>query len=322
MYANLARCLTEVAEFQDWPAMSAMFARSGARPRPDWELPFAAGQAVGGDPGLIAYGAAALACLQISIILADDLLDDDPRGEHLKIGAGRAANLALGFQGAAAQVLARAPVEPARQAAAQRCLAQAALRTALGQDLDAQNLEGEAAYWRVVAHKSTPFYAATLEMGALLGGAAPEVCAGLHTVGERLGEIIQLNDDVVDAFETPANPDWCQGRNNLLILYARTASHPEQAAFGRLQAEAAQTPAALAEAQQLLIRCGAVSYAVYQLVERAAQAHSLLSALPLKAPAALARQLNPLSPALRTWLTDHGLPTSGLLVESRGDNRA
>jgi geranylgeranyl pyrophosphate synthase len=316
MNDDLRACLQAIPEFQAWPEMAAIFDRSGARPRPDWELPLVAGQAVGGDPARLIYGAAAMACLQISIILADDILDDDPRGEHLKIGAGRAANLALGFQGAAAEVIARAPVEPACQAAAQQCLAHAALKTALGQHLDVLGLDGEAGYWRVVEHKSTPFYAAALQLGAILGGAAADVCAGVYTVGKLLGEIIQLNDDVVDAFQSPANPDWGQGRPNLLILYARSAPHGDRGRFLTLQAQAAQDPAALAEAQRLLIQSGAVSYAIYQLVQRTKQAHGRLGELPLVKPEALAERINPLSPALVKLLSEHGVPIDGLLVKS------
>lgn len=316
MNADLRACLQDIPEFQAWPEMATLFERSGSRPRPDWELPLVAGEAVGGDPACLVYGAAALACLQISIILVDDILDSDPRGEHLKIGAGRAANLALGLQGAAAEVLARAPVAPDVQAAAQRCLAHAALKTALGQDLDALGLTDEAGYWRIVEHKSTPFYAAGLELGALLGGAAANTCAGLYTVGKLLGEIIQLNDDVVDAFQTPANPDWGQGRPNLLILYARTAPHAERDRFLTVWRQAAQDPTALAEAQQLLIRSGAVSYGVYHLVQRSQRAHAQLAELRLPKPDSLARRVGSLSPALVKLLQEHGVPIGDLLVQS------
>lgn len=314
--SDLRACLQPIPEFQAWPEMFAIFERSGSRPRPDWELPLVAGEAVGGDPDRLVHGAAALACLQISIILVDDILDDDPRGEHLKIGAGRAANLALGLQGAAAAVLARAPVAPGVQAAAQRCLAQAALKTALGQDLDALGLTDEAGYWRIVEHKSTPFYAAGLELGGLLGGAAAETCAELHAIGKLLGEIIQLNDDVIDAFQTPANPDWSQGRPNLLILYARTAPHAERERFVTLWHQAPQDPAALAEAQRLLIRSGAVSYGIYQLVQRSQQARARLAGLALPKPEVLAQRVGSLSPSLVRLLQEHGVPLGDLLVQS------
>ena len=94
-----------------------------------------------------------------------------------------------------------------------------------------QNLEGEENYWRVVRAKSTPFYGAALQIGALLGGASPAVATGLRDLGVLIGEIIQIHDDLLDAFQTPANPDWEQGRNNLPVLYARTADHPDRVRF-------------------------------------------------------------------------------------------
>ncbi len=50
------------------------------------------------------------------------------------------------------------------------CLQEMALATAAGQELDMQPIVGEAGYWQLVSAKSTPFYAAALESGAILGG--------------------------------------------------------------------------------------------------------------------------------------------------------
>lgn len=315
MIERLRNLILSLPEFRAWPQLTAAFERAGTQPRLDWELPGLACRAVGGDADRALHGAAAIACLQISIILVDDILDDDPRGEHLKIGAGRAANIGLALQATAGLLIARSGANSAEQAAAQRCLAEAALKTALGQDLDVSNLEGEAAYWRVVEHKSTPFYGAALELGAILGGAAPEVCAGLYRLGKLIGEIIQLNDDILDAFQTPANPDWLQGRNNLLILYARTAPHPHRERFlellGRIEA-----PGTLAAAQQMLIASGAVSYAIFQIVQRAQQAQALIRDLPLADRAVLAGGVVPVAPALTSLLQSRGIEVDLPLVQS------
>ncbi|MGQ0600715.1 MAG: polyprenyl synthetase family protein, partial [Anaerolineales bacterium] len=150
--------LTSLPEAAEWPEMAGIFRRTGNEPRLDWDLPGLACRAVGGEDSLAAVSGAAIACLQISIILVDDILDDDPRGEYRKIGSGRAANLALGFQAAAFRLIERASVTPTQKAAAIGCLAWAAQATALGQELDVQNLRGEDNYWKVVRAKSTPFY--------------------------------------------------------------------------------------------------------------------------------------------------------------------
>jgi len=301
MNLDLRACLRAIPEFQAWPEMAAIFERSGSRPRPDWELPLVSGEAVGGDPACLVYGAAALACLQISIILVDDILDNDPRGEYHTLGIGRTSNLALAFQAAAFRLVGQAPVPAIQKNAASASLAWAAHATSLGQELDVQNLKGETNYWKVIRAKSTPFYGAALEVGALLGGASPDVAGGLRDVGILLGEIIQLHDDLVDAFESPANPDWKEGRNNLLVLYARTADHPQRAQLESLLPQI-DDPAVLRQAHQILIQSGAVSYCGYQLLLRHREARAWLHRLSLPSPAPLTKVL-----------TDHTLPLLHLL---------
>lgn len=303
---QIIHVLLSLPEIADWPQMTALLTRMSDRVRMDWLLPVFGCQAVGGAEDDALSGVAAIACSQISIILADDLLDEDPRGEHHRIGVGQAANLALAFQAAAFRVIDRAPIPAERRAAVQGSLAALALKTAYGQWLDVQNFQSEDDYWRVVEAKSTPFYGAALELGALLGGASADIAAALHTIGVQLGEIVQLFDDLEDAMQAPAGPDWTQARNNLLILYARTAPHEGRARFIDLM-PTVREPENLRAAQQILIESGAVSYAMYQAVARYQRARQQLADLGLPCPApiqeALASQMTP----LRTLLQENGL---------------
>jgi len=266
-----------------WPEIAGFIERVEREPRPDWKLPSLACQAVGGDVSLAMVGAAAIACMQASIILVDDILDDDPRGEHLRSGSGPTANLALGFQAVAFRLVEQMAVGPDRRAAINSSLAWLAFTTALGQHWDVQNLTDEESYWRVVRAKSTPFYGAALHIGALLGGADQEAATGLRDFGVLMGEIVQICDDLSDAFQTPANPDWTQGRNNLAVLYARTAEHADHARFIDLSSQT-DDPQALRVAQQILIRSGAVSYCVYHMLRRYQRSRQLLDALTLADP--------------------------------------
>ena len=295
--------LLALPEVAAWPEMASIFEQAENKPRPDWNLPLLACQAVGGDASLVTPGAAAIACLQVSIILVDDMLDEDPQGEHLRRGSGPTANLALAFQAAAFRVVEQAAVSADRRAAVAASLAWLALATALGQHWDTQNLRGEENYWKVVRAKSTPFYGAALHVGALLGNASAEVAAGLRDLGVLIGEVVQIRDDLLDAFETPANPDWIQGRANLPILYARTANHPDRARFVDLLPRI-DGPQALREAQQILIGCGAVSYCAYHLVKRHREAQRLLDSIPLADPTPmtdlLARQAQPVVKLLQS----------------------
>jgi geranylgeranyl diphosphate synthase type I len=277
---RISTCVLAVPEVAAWPQMAGLFERAASKPRPDWEWPLIACRAVGGDVDAALPGAAAIACMYVSIILVDDMLDEDPRGEHLRSGVGPTANLALAFQAAAFRVVEQAAVSAERRVAVNASLARLALATALGQHLDVQNPEGEESYWRVVRAKSTPFYSTALHVGALLGDAGPDVAVKLRDLGTLFGEVIQIHDDLLDAFQAPAAPDWTQGRPNLLTLYARTADYPDRNRFVALLPQVGDSDA-LREAQQILIRCGAVSYCAYHLAERHRRARQLLAAIPL-----------------------------------------
>ena len=300
---SIQACVLALPQVAAWPEMAGIFERSGSKPRPDWDLPVLACQAVGGDVSQAIPGAAAIACMQLSIILVDDMLDQDPRGEHLRSGYGPAANLALAFQAAAFHLLEQSLVTPDRRVALTHSLAGLALTTALGQHWDTQNLTGEENYWKVVRAKSTPFYGAAFHIGALLGQASVEVAEGVRDFGVLVGEVIQIQDDLIDAFQAPANPDWKEGRNNLPILYALTADHPQQARFLDLRRQS-DDPQALRDAQQILIQCGAVSYCVYHLIRRHQQGTQLLDRLRLRDPSplveVLARQTQALVMLLQT----------------------
>jgi len=305
--AQLRDAVLALPAMAAWPDAAAVFpARPDEPLRFDWQLPVLACRAVGGSEEAALPAAAAVACLQISIILADDVLDQDPRGAHHRLGVGRTANLALAFQAAALALLGRAPAPAEARSAAQAALADAALATAFGQELDVQNLQGEANYWRVVKAKSTPFYAAAVQIGALLGDADAPTAQGIHDLGVLLGEMIQIFDDLTDAFQSPANPDWTEGRNNLALLYARTAEHPRRRELLDLIPRTAE-PEALAAAQEILIGSGAVSYCVYQWLARYRAAMALLARLRLADPRPLAEAVEVQMAPLRHWLAGIGI---------------
>jgi len=123
----------------------------------------------------------------------------------------------------------------------------------------------------------------------------------MYSLGVVIGEIIQVEDDLIDALEVPANADWKQGRNNLLLLYAQTAEHEKREQFLRLLTKI-DDPGALAEAQRILVSCGAVSYASYQLINRYRKAIKLLRGMSLIDPSGLHHVLDEYADSLRTRL--------------------
>lgn len=280
--AQLQRWFEMLPEPEMWPSLIALRERM-EKPRGDWELPGMAYLAVTGESSETGAGWLPLALLQASIILVDDILDQDEHGLTGQYAPGVVANLALALQALAFQALQELTLPPAIEHAVYRCLTTMCIHTAYGQQLDVANLSGEENYWRLIRAKSAPFYQASLEVGALIGRAEMAVVAGLGQFGVWLGELVQILDDQIDALEQPANADWLEGRNNLLIMYALQADHPEQERFRALRARAAEAEA-LAEAQQMLGRCGAVSYAFYQRIARLKAMVRLLADLPLRTP--------------------------------------
>lgn len=283
LHKEILAQLLKLPEVAIWPDIATVFDGKEDNVRTDWEMPLLACQMMGEKRDKALPGSAAIACLQISIILVDDMLDDDVRGEYQTRGVGPTSNLALAFQAAAFRLIAQADVSDAQHHALADCLARAALETSVGQHLDVQNLTGEENYWRVIQAKSTPFYGAAYQLGAILGGATKEQAQGFYNLGLLIGKMVQIEDDLTDAFDKPANADWQQGRNNLLILYARTAEHPRRAYFESILSHIDNLKY-LEEAQQLLIDSGAVSYAIFHLLKTYQETKNLFMGLDVPNP--------------------------------------
>jgi geranylgeranyl pyrophosphate synthase len=276
-------------EISQWPQALALVDRTVHRESVSvWDYPIAACRAVGGGEDAALPAAAAVFCSMISIHLVDDILDDDPRGDYRRLGAGPVANLALAFQAAGHLLLEDGAAKAEVRAAVQASFAALSLATCYGQGLDAQELASEEEYWRVVGNKTPPLFGEALRMGALLGGATSGTAELLARVGRALGLFIQVNDDIADAMAVPACADWQRRHNNLPIHFALTADHAERAEFASLSARAGD-PEALAAAQKILLRSGAISFCTLKLIEFSREIQELLGNVSLKDSAPVAR---------------------------------
>jgi len=284
LYASIYDLLLNFPLVKSWPEMCHLLQCSSGRKPRNWQLPVTACKAVGGNVEQALPVAAAIACLQISIILIDDMLDDDPRGEYHCLGEAATANMAAAFQAIGLQVIMAADsLKPSTKQAITQSLNQMVLTIASGQYLDAQNPVDEAGYWHLVKTKSAPFFGTALQVGALSGlttSADSPAALQLRRLGELYGEMIQIHDDLSDAMAQPANSDWLLGRSPLPILFAKSVNHPHQAQFRDL-CNTITEPPSLAEAQSILIHCGAVSYCIDQLICRYQQAKELLIQMSL-----------------------------------------
>jgi geranylgeranyl pyrophosphate synthase len=306
IYDQALKDWNTLSHSQEWPEMQRLFQRAVAKKPHDWQLPVFACEAVGGTSEQAVPAVIAMACMQIGIILVDDMLDDDPRGEYHRIGTGGASNLALAFQSAGLEAIARSDIAPSVKLAALENLNQMMLTTSLGQYWDAKNPADESAYWQLVHTKSAPFFRSALCIGALLGGATQTEAAAFDYFGELYGEMIQIHDDLNDTMAIPASPDWSQGRSPLPILFAQIVDYTERARFLALRQDVSDVTR-LAEAQAILIRCGAVSYCVDQIVQRHHLAKKMLADLSLKKAEGLENLLDGLIHPIREMFTALGM---------------
>lgn len=275
--------LRAIPEVAAWPEIVSLLGRGiGRQAFNCWDYPGIAARAVGGTVDDALPGATAIYCALLSIHLVDDLLDEDPRGVYHTWGVGRAANVALVLQALAARELAVA-ADSRKQSSLQRCLADLCLKTSWGQHLDSLDRPGEEAYWETVRLKTPPLFGHGLELGALLGGAEADEALQIAALGLPIGEMVQVNDDLHDALEVPACPDWQRQGGNLAILYARIAPHADRDRFEALRAQVTDE-ATLREAQNVLIQSGAVSYCAYSLCESYKKARRMIEEMTLVDP--------------------------------------
>lgn len=279
-FARVTRSFSSLPYMESWPEAQALFQQAASHRPIHWLLPARACDAVGGSPERAIPAVLAVGCAHVGILLVDDMLDGDPRGDYHRIGMPASANLACVFQAATLSAVGQCLQDPTAKLVALSSFNEMFLSTAFGQYLDAQAPADESAYWRTIQTKSSPFFGTALQAGALAGGGTLKTAGQLKTLGCIYGEMIQIHDDLHDSMETPANPDWLQGRSPLPILFASVVSHPEQKRFLALCQNVGK-PAALQEAQEILIRCGAISYCADQLLQKEQAARKILDGIAL-----------------------------------------
>ena len=89
-------------------------------------------------------------------------------------------------------------------------------------------------YVEMISLKTSVLLAASLEMGAILGGAGEGNCRHLYEFGKNLGIAFQIQDDYLDAFGDPGKfgkevgGDIRQNKKTFLWLHALEVANPEQ----------------------------------------------------------------------------------------------
>jgi octaprenyl-diphosphate synthase len=98
-------------------------------------------------------------------------------------------------------------------------------------------------YLQVIRFKTAKLFQAAARLGAILGGATPEVEEGLACYGMHLGTAFQLVDDVLDYSGEEAETgkhigdDLAEGKPTLPLIHVLKHGTPEQAACVRMAIE-------------------------------------------------------------------------------------
>ncbi|MDC8006170.1 polyprenyl synthetase family protein [Aureisphaera galaxeae] len=265
-----------------WPEIATIINKIS--PREDfasWDYATWACTLVGGKEEDSLPATAANYCLLQSIHLVDDLLDEDPKGLHIKVGEGTAANLALVFQALGDDMILNASIPADTQLNVLRNHHEMMLHTAYGQNEDIQLDGSEEAYWRAVDLKTPPLFSSSLFVGALLGGADVTLATQLSELGKPVGRLIQVNDDLHDLLQVDDGPDWEQPFKNIALLYCLHADYPSKGPFKKLLIQP-KTKEVILQLQQMLIESGAVSFCIYKMIEIYKEALTDIEKLPIE----------------------------------------
>ncbi len=106
----------------------------------------------------------------------------------------------------------------------------------LDMDFEKQNNVQPDDYLHMIALKTSVLLAASLEMGAILGGASAGNCNHMYEFGRNLGIAFQIQDDYLDAFGDPekfgkdVGGDIRQNKKTFLLLHALENANAEQRA--------------------------------------------------------------------------------------------
>lgn len=142
----------------------------------------------------------------------------------------------------------------------------------------------EVRYLQVIRYKTAKLFEAAAQLGAILGGATPEVEKALAVYGMHLGTAFQLVDDVLDYSGQEADTgkhlgdDLAEGKPTLPLIYVMQNGTPEEAACVRRAIEEGgreDFPAVLAAIRN----SGALDHARKQAEKEAALARDAIRCL-------------------------------------------
>jgi octaprenyl-diphosphate synthase len=144
----------------------------------------------------------------------------------------------------------------------------------------------EAQYFDVLKRKTAYLFAASCEIGAILGGASDNQQRALRDYGLNLGAAFQLIDDLLDftsneeALGKAAGADLLGGKVTLPLIYLQAAEPKARAMVQTVLSEGHYNTVRQQDLREAMERTGSLQQARARANEYAENAHAALESLP------------------------------------------
>lgn len=146
----------------------------------------------------------------------------------------------------------------------------------------------EEAYFSVIRGKTASLFAACMKVGAYSAGASAEETERLSKIGELMGLVFQIRDDIFDYYPAsaevgkPTGHDILEGKITLPLLYAlQHASTAESEEMRRILDQAGDLSVEqVAQLVDFAKAHGGIEYAQSRMRDLASEATQLLSSFP------------------------------------------
>ncbi|MBN2109477.1 MAG: polyprenyl synthetase family protein [Methanosarcinaceae archaeon] len=246
-------------------------------------------ESVGSEPGKVIPAAVAVELVHNFTLVHDDIMDKDDirRGMpavHVKWGEAGAILAGDTLYSRAFEILTRAEGKPENILRCIDILSKTCRDICEGQWLDVEFEDRmdvtEEEYIEMIEKKTGVLYAASCQIGAILGGASDEVADALYEFGRLIGIAFQIYDDVIDMI-TPEEilgkvrgSDLMEGKKTLIAIHALN-SGVQLDIFGRGDASNEE----ISNAVHMLEDSGSIEYARNLAVSYIARSKEMLDVL-------------------------------------------
>ncbi|WP_406657890.1 polyprenyl synthetase family protein [Methanolobus sp. ZRKC2] len=246
-------------------------------------------EAVGSDPYKIIPAAVAVELVHNFTLVHDDIMDRDDirRGipaVHVKWGEAGAILAGDTLYSRAFEILTQVEGKPERILKCVDILSRTCKEICEGQwmDVEFENRMDvtKEEYLEMIEKKTGVLYAASCEIGAILGGASDETAEALYEFGRLIGIAFQIYDDVIDMI-TPEEilgkvrgSDLMEGKKTLIAIHALN-SGVKLDIFGKGDASSEE----INNAVRMLEDSGSIEYARNLALSYIARSKELLDVL-------------------------------------------